>query len=106
VTFLLSNVAFATCDKPVTYLGQGSTSPCSGFLFSPEKELEVRILVETLKKDQEIKTILEKRLEITQLRLEDVNNQLYKREQTSQLEKSLYFVFGALITGFIANNVK
>jgi hypothetical protein len=34
----------AECVKPVAALEQGAPAPCKGFLFSPKKELEVRLL--------------------------------------------------------------
>lgn len=33
----------ADCLKPVTYLNKGKEAPCDGFLFSREKEKEVRL---------------------------------------------------------------
>ena len=37
--------SFADCIKPVTSLEQGAQAPCKGYLFTPEKELEVRLTV-------------------------------------------------------------
>jgi hypothetical protein len=37
--------SFADCVKPVTLLEQGAQAPCKGYLFTPEKELEVRLTV-------------------------------------------------------------
>lgn len=42
--------AYATeCSKPVTQLNEGTPAPCRGFLFSPDKESEVRLVVEDSK---------------------------------------------------------
>lgn len=38
-----STNSFADCSKPVTPLTQGEQAPCTGFLFSPAKELELRL---------------------------------------------------------------
>lgn len=49
---------FAECPKPVTLLEQGASAPCSGFLFSKEKEKEVRLMNEDyslVKQELEIK---------------------------------------------------
>lgn len=35
----------ADCAVPVKKLEEGSQAPCAGYLFSPEKELEVRVKV-------------------------------------------------------------
>jgi hypothetical protein len=46
----------AECVKPVMALEQGAPAPCKGFLFSPQKELEVRLMtreVELLKSEAE-----------------------------------------------------
>lgn len=54
----LSNVAFALCPKPVITLEQGVQAPCSGFLFSREKEQEVRLQLEDynlIKEELELK---------------------------------------------------
>lgn len=50
--------SFAECTKPVTSLEEGSITPCKGFLFTPEKELEVRIMVKEYELlEQETKTL-------------------------------------------------
>ena len=36
--------SFAECTVPVKLLEEGATAPCRGFLFTPEKELQVRML--------------------------------------------------------------
>jgi len=61
----LSIPAQAECNKPVTLLPEGTPAPCRGFLFTPEKESEARLLVEDAKlmkqtiefKDLQIKTL-------------------------------------------------
>lgn len=34
--------AYGQCPKPVSVLNKGDEAPCKGFLFSPEKESEIR----------------------------------------------------------------
>jgi hypothetical protein len=69
----MSTTAFANCPKPVTSLEQGAQAPCSGFLFSKEKEQEVRLMAEDYKLVQEELNIKNKKLELTlkDLRLSD-----------------------------------
>src|SRR5690606_28862076 len=69
----MSTTAFANCPKPVTSLEQGAQAPCSGFLFSKEKEREVRLMAEDYKLLQEEVEIKNKKLELTlkDLRLSD-----------------------------------
>lgn len=41
---IMPTQAFATeCQAPVKLLEEGSPAPCRGYLFSPDKELEIRI---------------------------------------------------------------
>ncbi len=49
---LFTQSAFA-CDKPVTPLEKGQQAPCTGFLFSPDKEKQLRL------QNQEYKILLE-----------------------------------------------
>lgn len=38
--------AYAKCERQVKVLDVGDKAPCRGFLFSPEKELEIRLIVQ------------------------------------------------------------
>lgn len=68
----LTASAFAQCP-PVTPLEKGDKAPCSGYLFTPEKELELRI------KNEEYKILIE------QVKLYLQQNEVYKKElQTSE----------------------
>ena len=65
--------ASAECLKSVTLLEQGAQAPCSGFLFSKEKEKEVRLMVEDYKLVQEELVYKNKKIDLTlkDLRLSD-----------------------------------
>lgn len=63
LTVCVSSTAFAECIKPVTLLEQGAPAPCSGFLFTKDKEKEVRLIVEDHK-------LLEQELEIKNKKIE------------------------------------
>lgn len=104
--FLYLQYSFADCSKPVTYLLQGSPATCTGYLLSPEKELEVRTkindysrLLELTKKQDEYISILDKRLALQV----EVNDNLRKQNQTMEnmtsTEKMLWFGAGVLLTG-------
>jgi hypothetical protein len=66
LVLFLSAQSYANCLKPVTYLDKGTSAPCEGFLFSREKEREVRLLTqdydflkeEVEAKDKKIQLIL------------------------------------------------
>ena len=46
---LMSQQVLAECQNPVTALEQGAQAPCRGYLFSPTKEKELRLLNEDYK---------------------------------------------------------
>jgi len=57
-SIILSLNVNASCQQPVKYLEQGSQAPCSGYLFSPEKEAELRLMSENeVLKDKKMKLL-------------------------------------------------
>jgi hypothetical protein len=42
LTLVISNTSLAVCDKKVTLLNENQTSPCTGYLFTPQAEQELR----------------------------------------------------------------
>lgn len=110
IIFFSSLSGYSACDKAVTRLVEGSPALCTGYLFTPEKELEVRLKVSTydqmeqlVKKQEELNNILTKRVD----NLQDLNLKYSDRESSRNFyEKFIYFGLGALVTGFIAANVK
>lgn len=63
---VLSQLSYGEgCQKSVSYLKANDPSPCAGYLFSPDKELEVRIKIqdyealksENLLKDKQIENL-------------------------------------------------
>ncbi|PCI45898.1 MAG: hypothetical protein COB41_00480 [Proteobacteria bacterium] len=108
----LSVPAFGKCDKPVSYLSKGSTVSCTGYLFSPEKELEVRLKVEKYnfleeysKTQQDINEILSKRLTDSQEYNQYLSKRLKEERGSKFWRTTLYFGLGVLVTGLIASNV-
>lgn len=109
-----TNVYAADCTKRVQLLQEGDKAPCKGYLFSPEEEqlawenkLTVEQQLPKIKKQNEIlmddSLLLEKRLDKWKdyaLKLEDRENSFWNK-----IEPYVYFLSGALITGFIANRV-
>lgn len=48
------------CSKPVTLLNEGTPAPCKGFLFSPEKESQIRLMdidYNLMKQELELKDV-------------------------------------------------
>lgn len=112
VLILISTQAFAICTKPVTLLDEGAKTECKGYLFTPEKELEVRIKIanfsnmeELVKKTEELNVITEARLnnqlDLNQKLITEVNSQ----NNRTFLQNAVFFTLGALVTGYLATNV-
>lgn len=49
VIFTCFTTSLFACPKPVTFLRNGEVASCDGYLFSPEKERELRLLNEDYK---------------------------------------------------------
>lgn len=88
ITFLISFVlAFpaGACEKNVYRLLKDEKAPCDGYLFSPEKELELRLLdteYKYLKKELEVKNNL---LELYKTNDETTWQIIEKERQKSEL---------------------
>lgn len=67
-SLLWTSAAYGQCNKPVTLLQPNEPAPCRGYLFTPEKEQEIRLL------NEDYKFLSEK------LRLKDQQIDLYIQE--------------------------
>lgn len=82
---LFSTQVQAQCEKPVTPLQKGEQAPCEGFLFSPEKELQLR------KQNEEYKLLMEQtklhiqQIELYKLQLETTATLIEKEQQKAEL---------------------
>lgn len=98
---MFSQISFASCKQPVTYLGLGERAVCAGYLFSPEKEAEVRnlvqryeILVEIVEKQERLIENLNNRVDLNQKISQNLQDQLDNKNSQSTLEKIIYFTLG------------
>ncbi len=80
VFFLVPNLCFAECPKPVQFLKIEEKANCNGYLFSPEKELEVRITNEDNK-------LLKKEIEFKDLKIDKLNKSLFETDKIIDLER-------------------
>ncbi len=110
---LYSQYIFAVCDKPVTYLTETTPTPCNGYLFTPEKEQDVRVrlgsydkLLELNSKQDQLITTLNGRIEVQQKLNDNISEQLYNREKHDKWTNMLWFIGGAFITTTIVYVVK
>jgi hypothetical protein len=93
-----SSLAHAGCPTPVSYLTEGSKASCNGYLFSPEKELEVRTKLEHY--DDMSQLIVQQDGLITNLKSQidlDVK-QIDEQKTVDSIDKVFYFVLGVVAT--------
>jgi hypothetical protein len=95
------------CSEPVTYLLEEKPAPCSGFLFSPEKELEVRTKIANynnmglmVDRTQELNDILYKRVSNLQ-----EQNLLLSKEVQDRSNTNIYLLLGSFSLGVIATAI-
>lgn len=119
LSLLISTQSFAKCKNPVTILEQGVPAPCSGYLFSPDKELEVRLKIEEnglLQKQIELKDLTitnlykdaikssqiveleEKKAELWRTRAEESTKKLVESENGKSGRELLFFILGMAAT--------
>jgi predicted DNA-binding ArsR family transcriptional regulator len=113
LVFLISNISYANCKNSVTFLEKGQEAPCDGFLFTPEKEKDVRYLdlsvnyYKTLtSKQNEVIEIMDKRITNLQEHNNLLSDELNKKEKAVFLQSTLYFVLGIAVTKFAYDNVR
>ena len=109
----------APCQRPVTYLAIGEPAPCNGFLFSTEKELELRLMKETFEYLEQRNQLLDtqvsllnkkinsyedllavenKKTEIWKAEYEKTYKELKKQETSSKFKEYVLVLTGVLIT--------
>ena len=74
-----SQICYSVCEKPVKLLNQGDSAPCTGYLFSPDKNRELFIINEEHK-------IFKKQLEIKDLMINNLDKNIKLHEEI--LDKS------------------
>lgn len=109
---LFSSLTFAECNKAVTYLKKNEITKCSGYLFSPEKEQEVRIKIDQfepmeklIKNQDELISVLNQRVQLAHAQNLELENFLQKRSDFNVYTNVAFFLAGAFLTGLIASNV-
>lgn len=73
-----------SCPSTVSLLDQGQPSPCRGYLFSPDKELELFKINEDYKLLKEIDLLKDKKIVFLQEQLKDVEQSYtYQKQETT-----------------------
>lgn len=82
---LFSNAALgASCAQPVFHLNPNQAAPCEGYLFSPEKEKQLRLLQETSDFIQQEADLKDK--EITLYKQKNVDLEAAEKEEAQKAE--------------------
>lgn len=109
---LITPLSWAECSKPVTYLKETQPATCSGYLFTEEKELEVRTKVlqydtldKLVKKQDELIDNLTQRVDLTSKQNIVLYNEIQSRSDREWYINIAFFLGGSLITAYIASNV-
>jgi len=80
--------ALAECPKPVQYYDKGQSVNCSGYLFSPEKELQLRLRNEEYKLLVEQTKLYIQQLEFYKKEVEALEKISKKQEEKVELWKT------------------
>jgi hypothetical protein len=111
--FLITNLCFA---QEVKVVKKGEAVPFDGVLFTKELEKDIRGDIDKLKRRNEILVkinevtekevdVLTKRLSLYQSKSKELADREVKSERDVFIKNALYFLSGALITGFISYGV-
>lgn len=115
ILLLIPSIALAQ----VKHLNKNDKAPFSGYLFSPDKEAEVRKTNEDYKtlvlvdqnnqklfklKDDQI-GIMDKQITLWRTQSQDLSKQLVERENSSFWKQTLFFGLGAIVTTAIVYGV-
>jgi hypothetical protein len=85
IILCLSGTSYSTCNQPVVSIEKGQAAPCSGYLFTPEKEQEVRLMkIEFIftKKENEI---LNKKIKLFDKDIEAANLVIKKEREHGEV---------------------
>lgn len=106
------NISWAACQQPVKYLAEGTPAVCSGYLFSPEQEIEVRTKMDRYATMEKLIAQQDVLIGIQNQRVELYQTQVMKLEEFFQYRKDKewyinigFFLGGAVLTAVIATNV-
>ncbi len=107
IFLLFSNTVLATCP-PVQYLKVGDVVRCSGYLFTPAQELEVRSLNDNYAKLLKVTTsqdeligVMDKRIELQMNINKNLRDQNSYLQRDTAFQKAIWFGLGVLSTGVI-----
>lgn len=101
---LWSQFSYGVCNDPVTYLNERDPAPCKGYLFTEEKEAEVREIVQKYPKVVELNNKYENlinklndQVDLNRQLNANLKEQMNNRNNQQILEKVVYFSLGLII---------
>lgn len=111
ILLVINNIAFANAASPVVvYLPKTTPAPFDGYLFTPEKEKDLRLINDTnnyLKQINSIQVDINKaqtdEIDVLNKRIEIADKKI--ASDHSWILDAAYFVGGALVTGLIAQGL-
>lgn len=120
ISLVSNSVAFATeevgapnCDRNVQHVIIGNPSPCTGYLFSPQYEREVRVSLETLRDESSLlRQKVEQQSKLTEIANLDRDSYKDKFTESENARNAwynspaLHFISGMLVTGLTVYLVK
>lgn len=96
----------------VTTLKKGDIAPYGGVLFSKDAELKLREMREEYQVEKKktellskINDMSQKEIDVLTQRVDNYRGQVMQNKKSTDLEKVVYFLAGALITGFVSYGV-
>lgn len=106
------SLSATTCAQPVKYLTEGTPAVCNGYLFSPEKEQDVRLKIDQfetmekiVKKQDDLINVLNQRIDLAHSQNLHLEQLFQDRKNTEWYINIGFFVGGVVLTAFIAANV-
>lgn len=107
IGFLLApDTIFADCPQNVQVIKQGQTANCDGFLFSPSAESDSYKAKQLADLEKTENDILNERLQLYMKQSDALAKDVGQRDNSESLYRFGYFLLGAIITGYIAVNVR
>lgn len=111
-TMLIALLIPAVSFGQVKYIEKDTPAPYTGFLFTPEKEQQIRLTLiehDFLKLELEVykdtNKLLQERANLWQKQSTELANELVKKERLTFWQNTLYFGLGAILTGVLAVGV-
>lgn len=82
---IFTQTAYSNCSQPVSYVLIGKPAPCTGYLFSPEKEQQLRIEDEEYKYNLQLLQVKDEQITLYKQEVSDLRDTTNKEQQKAEL---------------------